>query len=167
MNVRLPRFVNIILCIFLLGACGPRATATPDIITPTVVPPTNTPVSPTATTAHTKGIFPSLSITLGANNDSQGITLDQGGDVDTIVELRGEPAVETRRSGNNLTLPASDGNDIPDSYLQFNVDDAQFYQGEPTSHVRVEVDYFDTGSDSFSLQYDAVSGRFAGGGSVR
>jgi hypothetical protein len=83
----------------------------------------------------------------------------------------GQPPLETRSSGNNLALSAPDGNTTPDSYLQFNVDDGQLSNGTPTSHVHVEVDYFDTGADSFSLQYDALptgssNGLFAEGGSV-
>ena len=147
MRVRLPRFVSFcILLIFILGACVNPATPTPIPVPP--VP------------------MPSLSITLGQTNDERGIHLDQGGDVDTHVDPRGDPVVETRSSGNNQALPATDGNITPDSYLQFNADDGQLFGGMPTSHVRLEVDYFDTGNDSFTLQYDALSGRFAGGGSV-
>jgi len=166
MTTRPVKWINIFLCVSLLSACGTRSTSTPNNITPPVIPPTNTSAPPTATNVPVNKSLPSVSITLGQNNNPRGITLDQGGDVDTVAELRGEPALETRSSGNNTALPASDGNTIPDSYFQFNVDDAQLYQGEPTSHVRVEVDYFDSGSDSFSLEYDALSGRFAGGGSV-
>ncbi|MCL4529834.1 MAG: hypothetical protein M1282_10525 [Chloroflexi bacterium] len=154
MKTRFLKFLNYILLIALLGACGTRTTSTPN-------------ANPaTATTAPTEVPLPSLSITLGKTNDSQGIRLDQGGDVDTQTESKGNPPLETRGSGNNKALASSDGNKVPDSYLQFNVDDRQLSNGKPTSHVRVEVDYFDIGKDSFSLQYDALSGQFAGGGSV-
>jgi hypothetical protein len=148
------RFLTCIIFIFILGACGNPTTATA------------TAKPPTATTEPTRAPLPSLSITLGKTNDSQGIRLDQGGDVDTQAESKGNPPLETRRSGNNQALASSDGNAVPDSYLQFNVDDSQLSNGKPTTHVRVEVDYFDVGKDSFSLQYDGLSGLFAGGGSV-
>ena len=108
----------------------------------------------------------SLSITLGSINISHGISLDQGGDVDTVVASKGSPPIETRGSGNGTALPATDRNTIPDYYIQFNVDDSQLLAGNPTSHVRVEVDYFDGGTDSFSLQYDGLAGTFLEGGSV-
>lgn len=153
-----PKFLSYILLIFILGACGTRTNNT----TPIPIPATPVPV--TVTTAPIDVPLPSLSITLGETNDSQGITLDQGGDVDTKVESKGNPPVEVRTSGNNQILPGD--NSIPDSYIQFNVADTQLFGGKPTSHVRVEVDYFDQGKDTFTLQYDALSGKFAGGGSV-
>jgi hypothetical protein len=42
--------------------------------------------------------------------------------------------------------------------MQFRVDDAYLYAGVPTTRVSVAVEYFDLGTDSFVLQYDAVSG---------
>jgi parallel beta-helix repeat protein len=108
----------------------------------------------------------SLSITLGRINTSNGISLDEGGDVDTKLASKGTPLIVTRGSGNGVALPSPDGNTIPDYYIQFNVDDSQLFKGNPTTHVRLEVDYFDGGTDTFSLQYDATSGQFAGGGSV-
>jgi len=38
------------------------------------------------------------------------------------------------------------------------VDDSHIYAGSPTTRVRIVVTYLDQGSDSFSLQYDALSG---------
>jgi hypothetical protein len=81
------------------------------------------------------------------------------------------PSVEARQSGNGIPLPSSDGNTIPDSYFQFNVDDGLLFKGSPTGHVRVEVDYLDRGTDTFSIQYDAQptsgsDGKFFGGGAV-
>src|SRR5512146_2764558 len=82
------------------------------------------------------------SITLGVTNDSQGITLDSGGDVDTRAVTKGNPPVETRATGNGQALPSGDGNTIPDAYMQFNVDDSRLFQLMPGTRVRVEVDYF-------------------------
>ena len=112
------------------------------------------------------GFLLSLSITLGRINTSQGINLDQGGDVDTKAVPKGTPPVETRGSGNGAVLPSADNNTTPDYYVQLNVDDSKLFKGSPTSHVRVEVDYFDGGTDTFSLQYDGLSGQFVEGGSV-
>jgi hypothetical protein len=176
MNNRLRSLVCLALCTFLFAGCAiPRTPPAPTSGPPTA-PPTQArpaPVQPTlvAAATSTQAPLPSLSITLGTVNDSQGISLDQGGDVDSTVASEGQPPVETRESGNNQPLPSPDGNKIPDSYLQFNVEDSQLAAGRPTSHVRVEVDYFDTGTDTFTLQYDALpaggsDGKFAGGGSV-
>lgn len=150
---------------FLLGACA--TTPAPLTQTPTIVPPTPVPPTSTITPTPTEIPLPSLSLTLGNTLDAQGIRLDQGGDVDTQVEIQGNPATETRRSGNGAALPASDGNTTPDSYLQFNVEDRQLQGGKPTSRIRLEIDYYDAGTDTFSLQYDSASGVFAGGGSIQ
>ncbi len=110
-----------------------------------------------------------VSITLGNQNINKGITQDTGGDVDTIaVQVAGGKA---RKSGNGTALAATDGNGVPDSFFQFNVDDDQMFAGSPTKHVRVEVDYLDQGKDTFSLEYDASpsstsKGIFSGGGAV-
>jgi len=144
---------------FLLNGCGAGAgsgmTAAPPSPLAPSAPPT---VMPTAEPVQ-------LSIALGETNDEQGISLDQGGDVDTL------PTADGRTSGNGASLSAADGNTIADSYLQFQVDDRQLFKGDPTSHVRVEVEYLDQGTDTFSIQYDAqpVSGSdglFYGGGAV-
>ncbi len=152
-----------LLCL-LMGACNiPSISSTQ---TPTRVPPTSIPSTPTISPTPTEIPLPSLSIILGSSPDIQGIRLDQGGDVDTLVETRGE-GVEVLRTGNGAALPASDGNSIPDTYIQFNIEDRYLLSGKPTSRIRLEVEYFDEGTDSFSLQYDAQSGVFAGGGSIR
>jgi parallel beta-helix repeat protein len=168
MNIRPFHKGILVLFFLLLTACGTTAPGLPTPPTPTS-PPTKI-VSPTAippTATSTPVVLPSLSIILGQTNDSQGIRLDQGGDMDTLAVAKGEPPIETRSTGNGMALGASDGNTIPDNYMQLNVDDKQLYGGKPSSHVRVEVDYFDEGTDTFSLQYDALSGVFAGGGAVQ
>jgi hypothetical protein len=141
------------LIAILLGACNLPGAPTPAPVTVTA-----SPVVPTVT--PTPALLPSLSITLGATNQSAGISLDSGGDVDTVATSSG------RSSGNGRALSAGDGNTTPDSYIQFNVDDAQLFAGRPTRHVRVEVDYLDQGSDTFSIQYDGADGTFAGGGTL-
>jgi hypothetical protein len=110
-----------------------------------------------------------LSITLGNQNINNGITQDTGGDVDTITA--NPNSVEARKSGNGIALASADGNSVPDSYFQFNVDDDQMFAGSPTGHVRLEVDYLDQGTDTFTLEYDASptsasNGIFTGGGAV-
>jgi len=99
-----------------------------------------------------------LSIALGQSNVECGLSLDSGGDTDTEVVSAGNPAMEARRTGNGRALPSSDGNSVADHYLQLRVDDAEIYAGLPTTRVRVEVVYLDTGGDAFELQYDALSG---------
>ena len=158
-NNRVQGLLKFLPIALLLVACGTSSGAIA----------TNSPMPATVTT--TEIVLPSLSIILGEINVSQGITLDQGGDVDTVAASVGDPATETRSSGNNTALSVADGNAIADSFLQFNVDDSRLSNGLPTAHVRLEVDYFDVGTDSFSIQYDALpaggsNGLFAGGGAV-
>jgi hypothetical protein len=105
-----------------------------------------------------------LSIRLGAQNIEQGISLDYGGDWDTQVVSAGSPAVQSRRTGNGVALPAQDGNTIPDYYMQFKVSDAALYAGQPTSRLRIEVEYLDQGTDGFIIQYDGKTGGPFGNG---
>jgi hypothetical protein len=86
-----------------------------------------------------------------------GLEMDTTGDVDTEAVVVGSTNEEARRTGNGQALPSDDGNDIGDHYLQFRVDDAFLFEGSPTSHVRIEVEYYDSGTDQFSLQYDAFT----------
>lgn len=167
MKAQCSRFFSYALLVILIVACS-----TPNVSTPAPQVSTQTAVSPTATATlapptatPTEVPLPSLSIILG-KNELKGITLDQGGDVDTKVDAIGDPPVDAWSSGNGAALPARDGNDVPDSYIQFKVDDNQLSSGKPTSHVRVEVEYYDAGTDSFAIQYDAIPGAFADGGSV-
>ncbi|PKN83482.1 MAG: hypothetical protein CVU46_16850, partial [Chloroflexi bacterium HGW-Chloroflexi-8] len=129
----------------------------PDSITPTSPPtqdatllpnPTSPPpILPSATMVENTTTEPlSLSITLGQQNLNNGISLDAGGDVDTqAIQVNSS---EARQSGNGTALISSDGNNVLDSYLQFNVDDDRLFKGAPTAHVQVEVDYLDQGSDT-------------------
>lgn len=157
-----------VLTLGVLAACqsSTPATPTPAILPPTTLPPTQLPPTITSTAAPLD-----LAITLGAVNTGQGLSLDASGDVDTLAVSAGTPASEARQSGNGVALTAPDGNTIADSYFQFKVDDGFLFKGLPTGHVRVEVDYLDQGTDSFSLQYDAQpttgsNGVFSGGGAV-
>ena len=116
--------------------------------------------------------FTRLSILLGANNVERGVFLDFGGDVDTEVVTVASPPYEARRTGNGQVLPSQDGNLDPDYYMQFRIDDEFIFRGSPTSRVQIEIEYLDEGTDSFSIQYDAISGgpegdgRFKGTGVV-
>ncbi len=154
-----------ILFVLFLTACSFQ-NPSESIKNPSVIPsPTSAPTAEAVDTSEPV----SLSITLGDPVKANGISLDGGGDVDTIpVEIEG---VAARQSGNGIALMSVDGNNIPDNYLQFNVDDSKLFKGSPTSRVRLEVDFVDSGVDTFSLQYDAqptagFNGVFAGGGSV-
>jgi hypothetical protein len=102
--------------------------------------------------------FMYLSILLGHSNVEQGIFLDYGGDVDTEVVSVGSPPAEARRTGNGQVLPSQDGNQVQDFYMQFRVDDSAIFAGVPTTRLRIEVEYFDQYTDTFSIQYDALSG---------
>ncbi len=112
-----------------------------------------------------------LSIQLGETNVEDGLALDYGGDVDTVVVFAGNPPQAARRTGNDAVLPSPDDNDIADSYLQFQVDDSRLFGGRPTAHVVLQIEYLDQGTDSFRVQYDALpsatsDGLFIDGGRV-
>jgi len=99
-----------------------------------------------------------LLIVLRQNNIEHGISLDYGGDVDTQVVSFGVSATQARRTGNGQVLPSLDGNQDADWYMQFRVDDSALFAGAPTTRLRIEVEYFDQGTDAFVIEYDAVSG---------
>jgi len=92
------------------------------------------------------------------DHTNDGLLLDSGGDVDIEIVTAGSPPEQALRSGNGIILPAADGNSVEDYYMQFNIDDAFIYRGSPTSRVQVEIEYLDVGTDTFSIQYDAISG---------
>ena len=104
-------------------------------------------------------------IFLGEPNVESGLRLDFGGDVDTEIVRVGPSNAASRRTGNGASLPSPDGNTTPDWYMQFRVADSVIFQGEPTSRVRLEIEYFDEGRDQFRIQYDAIgpSGPFGDG----
>lgn len=95
---------------------------------------------------------------------SNGLLLDNGGDVDTEVVSIGNPPEQALRTGNGGVIPSADGNKEEDFYMQFRVDDGFIYRGSPTSRLRIEVEYLDQGTDTFSVQYDATSGGPEGDG---
>lgn len=99
-----------------------------------------------------------LSITLGSSNTQTNLYLMEGGDYDTAAVSAGSPPVSARRTGNGGILPSSDNNQVGDYYLQINAEDNAILAGNPTSRLRIEVEYLDEGTDQFNIQYDAWSG---------
>jgi hypothetical protein len=87
-----------------------------------------------------------------------GLELSQGGDFDVEAVQVGQQQFAAYRTGNRLILPSLDGNFIRDSYMQFRVDDAFLYGGNPTPHIRLNVEYLDIGSDTFFIEYDGELG---------
>jgi len=160
-----------IVFLFLVGACSIWQTGAPSVTQEVIASLTSQPVLTQSPTIEETTVveLPALFITLGSQNTNNGITLDTGGDVDTtLIQVNG---VEARKSGNGTALASYDLNSVPDSFFQFNIDDDLLYAGSPTRHVRIEVDYLDQGTDTFSLEYDALptstsKGLFAGGGMV-
>lgn len=102
--------------------------------------------------------FSTLSISPGQETTGQWITLDMGGDVDTKLITVGTPPKTARQSGGGQALPSTDNNTTPDFYVQFQLDDHAVFKGNPTSSVRLDIEYYDQGTDTFSVQYDATSG---------
>ena len=127
--------------------------------------------SPTTTQTPTTSIT-TTTVTLDratydAGGTGVGITIDGGGDVDFESVTAGESAQPAVRSGNGSVLIAGDGNTTPDSYLQFRVTDDLIYEANPTSRIRIEVEYLDQGTDAFIIEYDAVDGGPHGNGTFK
>jgi hypothetical protein len=98
------------------------------------------------------------------DHTTNGLLLDSGGDVDTEVVSIGDPPEQALRTGNGDVLSATDGNRVEDYYTQFRIDDGFIFRGSPTSRVQIEIEYLDEGTDTFSIQYDAISGGPEGDG---
>jgi parallel beta-helix repeat protein len=101
--------------------------------------------------------YTQLTIYLGEENIEHGLYLDYGGDVDTEVVTAGSPPSEARRTGNGEVLPAADGNQDPDHYMQLRAENDLIFEGAPTTRVRIEVEYFDQGTDQFGIHFDSMS----------
>lgn len=128
--------------------------------------PTAPATGPSETTAPTNTSAPAITevsrwddqVSWSEVEGENGLYLDSGGDVDTESTEVGDPLTAVRMTGNGQALSASDANVVEDGYMQFDVDDDFLYAGEPSTSVRIEVEYFDQGTDAFIIQYDAVSG---------
>ena len=165
-------FVAMILVLILVSCHFPdsetpaRTTTAPEITTaPT--PTTKTVPSPTTTTAVSTISQNKGPISWSQEDGEDGLYLDSGGDVDTEASAIGDPATPVRVTGNGRVLSAADGNNVEDSYMQFNVEDEFLYAGAPTTFVQIEVEYFDQGTDTFNMQYDAVPGGTNGDGKFK
>ncbi len=109
-------------------------------------------ISPTSVTPPSLPAMSQLTIRPGAEVNSGYLAIDSGGDMDTLL------VDGARKTGNGTALPATDGNTMVDSFMQFNVEDNALLEGWPTTSVRIDIEYLDQGVDTFTLQYDAVSG---------
>ena len=106
-----------------------------------------------------------LSILLGENLNEQGISIQHGGDVDTLVYILSvNPELSVHGTGNGDILPSPDQNQIADAYMQFDVEDAVMFDEPATTRVLVQVDYADIGTDTFRIEYDAHTGGATGDG---
>lgn len=125
----------------------------------TIMPswPTQTPVISTPTALPLPAMT-LISIFPAQTESNEYFTLSSGSDADT--EIVGEG----RRSGNGQALSAGDGNTVPDAYIQFNVSDEAIFAGRPTSSIRLDIEYLDEGTDSFTVRYDALEGGPSGDG---
>jgi hypothetical protein len=105
-----------------------------------------------------------IRVVFDLDHTTEGLILDTGGDVDTEVVSLGSPPELALRTGNGEALSSSDGNTAEDYYMQFSIDDAFIFRSLPTSRVQIEIEYLDEGIDTFSIQYDAISGGPEGDG---
>lgn len=138
---------TLVVLSFLVSSCGTNsATRSFQASSPSAVPLIGT------ETPNPLRSFSRLTIQLDQETISQYITLNSGGDVDSVAVVDGQ------KTGNGQALSSSDGNTTPDSYLQFNVMDSAIFEGKPTSSIRIDIQYLDEGVDTFVVQYDAASG---------
>jgi len=152
-------------CASTPSTSAPAAPTTPATTSSTTsTPPASPSTAPSTTTnSPTTTTLPPLDHAFfSLDEPTGGITIERGGDADfEVVATDGGSAVV---SGNGATLASIDGNGVGDRYLQFHVTDDLIYAAEPTSRVAVEVEYLDTGTDTFGIQYDALDGGPAGDG---
>jgi len=146
----------LVFTILLLSSCGQEES------TPTPPLPTIPHLVDTSVIDSDKG----TTIQWAQGEVEDRLYLDSGGDFDTEIVSVGSPPVEARRLGNCKVLPSSDGNEEPDCDMQFSIDDGVMFEGSPTTKVRIEVEYYDQGTDSFFIQYDATTGISFGDGTI-
>jgi hypothetical protein len=90
--------------------------------------------------------------------------LQTGGDTDVNQINAGKPPISALQTGNGHVLKSTDKNAVADYYLQFDIDDRFLFAAEPTSRIKIEIEYLDQGTDAFNIQYDAQSGGVDGDG---
>jgi serine/threonine protein kinase/tetratricopeptide (TPR) repeat protein len=94
-----------------------------------------------------------VEVSVHASDGTDGLTLESGGDGDfeyvTIEGLAGW------RTGSGRTVSSKDGNDSPDSYIYFQIDDAVLNQLPAGAEVYIDVELLNNGSDTLYIQYDA------------
>ncbi len=145
------------IALVFLAACNLQPAATLQAASPT-------PTAPQKPAATPLPIGSVLTISPGEARLGDFITLDNGGDVDTRPVQVGSPAVAAVQSGNGRAIDSPDGNTVPDSYIQFKVDNSALFSGSPTPSIRLDLEYFDQGTDTFLVEYDAQGGGKYGNG---
>jgi hypothetical protein len=150
-----------ILILLMLASCNLPGSETSVVTEPA---PESTSPAPSTALAVTEVSQWGDPISWSQEDGEEGLYLDSGGDVDTEATVIGDPTIPVRITGNGQALLGPDGNIVEDSYMQFNVDDEFLYAGSPTTFVQIEVEYFDQGTDTFSIQYDAIPGGPSGDG---
>ncbi len=150
----LPTYALIILSLItlLLAGCNSQSQNTSETMSTLSVPPTTAPLDPISNLS-----IATKKIVFDIAHRTNGLTLDIGGDVDTEVVTIADPEEHVFRTGNGMVLPSTDGNPDPDCCMRFEVADDLIYAGSPTTHVKIEIEYLDEGTDKFNIQYDSLS----------
>jgi hypothetical protein len=139
----------------LVAACGHEAAPPGDLAMPDLA----------TTLPNDMAVGPTLPLTISihpgeTSSTADGLVLVHGGDTDTEIVSVGSPAVSAARTGNGVALASADGNVVKDSFVQLQFPDALLLAASPTTSVIVTVEYWDTGLDSFVIEYDAADGAF-------
>ena len=103
-------------------------------------------------------------VVLNATGSSSGLTLSRGGDSDVEVVTVDQTEERAWGTGNGRVLPAADGNTVEDWYMTFDVDDDFVFEASPTSHVQIEIEFLDEGTDEFLIEYDSNDNSVADAG---
>ena len=99
----------------------------------------------------------SVSIDLGSPDMVDGMSHPQTADGDTVAVLN--------MAGVNCRRNNDPGGSPPDSFFYFTVSDSFAFRGN-NPDVDITVRYYDTGTGSLELQYDAAESPYKSGGSV-
>lgn len=166
------RLMMLVILMLLMAACTPVPKTTPTDPSATKSPSATSIESGEDTPVSSPTITPTVNpfgdeVSFAPDQSYNGLTLSTGGDADVEIIEAPDTNNPALRSGNGAALSADDGNNDPDYYIRFQVDDSFLYAGSPSSRIVFIIEYLDEGFDTFNIQYDALSGGPQGNGQFK
>ena len=119
---------------------------------------------PTPFSATPSQIMEIVDVVFDADHTEDGLHTRDGFDYDVEVVTVGENQVMAWRTGNGQIFSSPDDNLSKDYYMEFIIDNDALFQVPLYRMVYIEVEYFDEGTDTFRIQYDAHRGGPYGSG---